>query len=67
MQSEKKGANCNNNKSYYSKSKTSKDCIMCMTYMWHEWTQDDKLSKICKDVKGVPMQKCINLGWKSDN
>jgi hypothetical protein len=35
--------------------------------MWHEWTQDDKLSKIWKDVKGVPMQKCINLGWKSDS
>ncbi len=22
-----------------------------MSYLWFEWTQNDKLSKICKDVK----------------
>jgi hypothetical protein len=36
-----------------------------MSYMWFEWTQDDRLSKICKDVKDVPRKKCINLRWKS--
>jgi hypothetical protein len=36
-----------------------------MSYMWFEWTQDDKLSKFCKDVTNVPRKKCINLKWKS--
>jgi hypothetical protein len=24
-----------------------------MSYLWFEWTQDDKLSKFCKDAKDV--------------
>ncbi len=35
-----------------------------MSYMWFEWTQYDKLSKICRDVEDIPRKKCINLKWK---
>jgi hypothetical protein len=32
--------------------------------MWFEWTQDDRLSKIGKDVKDVQRKKCITLDGK---
>ncbi len=66
MQSEGEGrANYSNDKGYHSKLETLKEWIICMSYLWFEWTQDDRLSKICKDVKDVPRKKCINLKWKS--
>jgi len=34
-----------------------------MSYMWFEWTQDDKLPKIYIDAKTVPRQKHINYRW----
>jgi hypothetical protein len=34
-------------------------------YLWFDqWTEDDKLSKICRDVKAIPRQKNIKHKWK---
>jgi hypothetical protein len=40
---------------------------MCMSNLWFEWTQDDRMSKICRDAKDVPRGKCIILIWKNGN
>ncbi len=38
-----------------------------MSNLWFEWTQDDKMSKICRDEKDVPRGKRINFIWKNGN
>jgi hypothetical protein len=68
MQSEGEGgANYSNNKSYHFKLETLEEWIICMSYLWFEWTQDDRLSKIYKDAKEVPRKNGINLRWKNGN
>jgi hypothetical protein len=60
----KKKTNCNNNKSYYSELESSKKWIICMSYLWFEWVQNDKLSKICKDAKNVPRKNASTSNGK---
>lgn len=35
-----------------------------MSYLWFEWVQNDKLSKICKDAKNVPRKNASTSNGK---
>ncbi len=35
-----------------------------MSYLWLEWVQNDKLSKICKDAKNVPRKNASTSNGK---
>jgi hypothetical protein len=35
-----------------------------MSYLWFEWTQNDKLSKICKDAEDVPRKNASTSNGK---
>jgi hypothetical protein len=35
-----------------------------MSYLWFEWTQNDKLSKICKDAEDVPRKNALTSNGK---
>jgi hypothetical protein len=51
-------------RAYYSNNKIMHHVHVINVY---EWTQNDRLSKFCKDVEDVPRKKCINLRWKNDS
>jgi len=38
--------------------------IICMSYQQFEWTQDDKLSIICKDTKDVSRENASTSNGK---
>ncbi len=44
--------------------KSLEKCIICMSYLWFEWTQDDKLSTICKDAKDVSRENASTSNGK---
>jgi hypothetical protein len=35
-----------------------------MSYLWFEWTQDDRLSIICKDAKNVSRENASTSNGK---
>jgi hypothetical protein len=61
---EERGANYSGNTSYYLESKNPEDKIIFMSYMSFEWTQDDRLSKICEMQKMFQGKNASNTNGK---
>jgi hypothetical protein len=51
-------------KATIQKKKSLEKWIICMSYLWFEWTQDDRLSIICKDAKNVSRENASTSNGK---
>ncbi len=61
---EERGANYSDNTSYYLEPENPEDKIIFMSYMSFEWTQDDRLSKICEMQKMFQSKNASNTNGK---
>jgi hypothetical protein len=58
---EERGANSNNNIGYYLESTNLEDKIIFISHMSFEWTQDDRLSKICKNASNTNGKMVVDV------